>query len=219
MDTFSIAIETDNAAFGDDPTHETARILTQLAYRLQNNAYPLDGGPAGAPMIDSNGNTVGSWTYAPGTVEADAATVEAVERAADLPDALDALGWTVDVQAGDVWWTDVDRARVRAADPDGADGRYYREAHRWSWRITDSVGATLSGAYWTGSAVDAEPEPADVVHSLLLDASALDEYEPDLPTGMTLDDYREVHERAGWMLDRAGDAFDRLRELAGDYEG
>lgn len=206
MGTFTLTIETDNAAFDDEPRYEVARILRDAA-----DAYAYNGETAW-PLRDVNGNRVGQWTFTatPETVAADA-----LDDVDTLDDALDALGWDVDVIEGDGWWTDEDRARARAG---GDAASFFATAHPWSWRITDPAGATLDGAYWTGSAITDEPDPVDVVHSLLMDVSALDEYDPDLPTGMTLADYREVRARETWMRDRAGDAFDRLAELAADYD-
>lgn len=54
----TIIIETDNAAFGDSPTGEIARILRAMADRIE---------VAGVPPVpkDSNGNVVGSVTVEP----------------------------------------------------------------------------------------------------------------------------------------------------------
>ena len=54
----TIIIETDNAAFGDSPTGEIARILRAMADRIE---------VAGIPPVpkDINGNVVGSVTVEP----------------------------------------------------------------------------------------------------------------------------------------------------------
>lgn len=51
---FTLTIETDNAAFTDDAAREVARILRQLAKKLE------DGKDSGKVM-DLNGNSVGSF--------------------------------------------------------------------------------------------------------------------------------------------------------------
>jgi hypothetical protein len=53
---FSLTIETDNAAFDPDAGAELARILAELAGKLD----PLPG-PASGRLRDVNGNTVGRW--------------------------------------------------------------------------------------------------------------------------------------------------------------
>ena len=52
----TITIETDNEAFNDDnPNQEAARILNELASKIEPNA--CDG------LRDINGNTVGIWSW------------------------------------------------------------------------------------------------------------------------------------------------------------
>lgn len=50
-----LTIETDNAAFGDEPGVEVAGILRDVANRAEN-------GQTSGTLLDSNGNTVGSWS-------------------------------------------------------------------------------------------------------------------------------------------------------------
>ncbi len=52
-----IEIETGNAAFGDDPLLEVARIFTTLSERLRRLEWA--GEPANLFLTDSNGNKVG----------------------------------------------------------------------------------------------------------------------------------------------------------------
>ncbi len=54
-----IIIETDNAAFGDDPGDELARILRRLADLYANGRLNADITHE-SPLRDANGNTVGS---------------------------------------------------------------------------------------------------------------------------------------------------------------
>lgn len=54
MKTFTVVIECENAAFEDDPHSEVARLLKDAARRFELGA---DVGP----LIDSNGNCVGSF--------------------------------------------------------------------------------------------------------------------------------------------------------------
>lgn len=49
-----ITINTDNAAFEDDPGAEVARILNSLAQKIGRWGIPSD-----MKLLDSNGNTVG----------------------------------------------------------------------------------------------------------------------------------------------------------------
>jgi hypothetical protein len=58
---FTLTIETDNAAFEDDATDEVRRILMALSTRVAFD----DRGMQGSLVLDSNGNTVGSWRYVP----------------------------------------------------------------------------------------------------------------------------------------------------------
>lgn len=52
--TFSIDIDTDDAAFSDDPEVESARILRDIATRVE---VGYDGGT----VHDLNGNSIGTW--------------------------------------------------------------------------------------------------------------------------------------------------------------
>lgn len=56
MTTFNLSLEMDNAAFDDDAALELARILRELADRIEQ-----DGLDSGEPirLRDVNGNTVG----------------------------------------------------------------------------------------------------------------------------------------------------------------
>ena len=54
LNRFVMDIRTDNAAFADDAAPEVARILRDIASRLES-------GSTGAPVHDINGNRVGSW--------------------------------------------------------------------------------------------------------------------------------------------------------------
>lgn len=59
--TFSLEIETDNAAFTDDPAAELGRILRELVdgWAGEGIGRPDDSGR----LYDVNGNRVGSWSY------------------------------------------------------------------------------------------------------------------------------------------------------------
>ena len=57
---FTLTIATDNAAFTDDPTAETARILRCLADRLEGASPDED-----YPLRDLNGNRVGKAEFTP----------------------------------------------------------------------------------------------------------------------------------------------------------
>ena len=52
----TITIETDNAAFSDK-AHEVARILRELARRIENRGIDNI-----SKVMDSNGNSVGTFT-------------------------------------------------------------------------------------------------------------------------------------------------------------
>lgn len=60
MSTFSLTINTENAAFDDDAGAELARILRDLAGRLELGPGPQNDGR----LRDGNGNTVGAWSVA-----------------------------------------------------------------------------------------------------------------------------------------------------------
>ena len=55
-----IAIRMENAAFGDQPEQEMARILSELAARLENGYLDLTDEGDSIPLRDHNGNKVGS---------------------------------------------------------------------------------------------------------------------------------------------------------------
>ena len=52
---FKLKFETDNAAFESSTGDEAARILRQIAERLEN--YDTDGA-----VMDANGNKIGAWS-------------------------------------------------------------------------------------------------------------------------------------------------------------
>jgi hypothetical protein len=56
---FKLQIETGNAAFADDTGAELARILRELARRIEIGMHTS----GGATVRDANGNKVGSWSY------------------------------------------------------------------------------------------------------------------------------------------------------------
>jgi hypothetical protein len=61
MTRFQLAIETANAAFGDDEqcaAEETARILEHIAKRLRQGVFE-------GQATDINGNRVGAWALEP----------------------------------------------------------------------------------------------------------------------------------------------------------
>lgn len=51
---FRLDFDMDNAAFEDNPAHETEVLLRQVAYAISHGARK-------GAVRDSNGNTVGSW--------------------------------------------------------------------------------------------------------------------------------------------------------------
>ena len=57
---YTVSINTDSAAFSDDPGAEVARILRELADQLEAGRF---GGPI--QLRDYNGNTVGKASAAP----------------------------------------------------------------------------------------------------------------------------------------------------------
>lgn len=59
MSEFHVQIACDNSAFGDEPNVEIARILRQIASKLDN------GHDVGAER-DANGSMVGGWWYQSG---------------------------------------------------------------------------------------------------------------------------------------------------------
>lgn len=58
---FNLSIETENAAFEESPAAEIARILRDVAARLDRYGLP---DAEGRPVNDANGNRVGRYTYA-----------------------------------------------------------------------------------------------------------------------------------------------------------
>lgn len=58
---FTLAFDCDNAAFGDDPRPEVARILGVIARQASN--YVVECHPA--IIRDVNGNRVGEWSFRP----------------------------------------------------------------------------------------------------------------------------------------------------------
>jgi hypothetical protein len=56
----TITLETDNAAFEDQCPAEVARILHDLAARIENG---LGSGQERGALLDINGNRVGSWDW------------------------------------------------------------------------------------------------------------------------------------------------------------
>ena len=61
---FNLTIETSNAAFVADPL-ELQRLIKNVANRVARAEVACQG-----PVIDTNGNTCGSWTYEPDLGEA-----------------------------------------------------------------------------------------------------------------------------------------------------
>ena len=57
----TVEIETNNAAFEDNCPQETARILRDLADRIENG---LGSGQDSGALLDINGNRVGNWSWA-----------------------------------------------------------------------------------------------------------------------------------------------------------
>ena len=57
---FKLSFDTDNDAFAKYPWIEAARILTEIARKLEDRA---DGGV----VKDDNGNTIGEWEFLPGS--------------------------------------------------------------------------------------------------------------------------------------------------------
>lgn len=57
---FKCSFSTDNAAFDEFPASETARILREIARKIEQGES-LGGGP----VYDSNGNKIGHWEMTP----------------------------------------------------------------------------------------------------------------------------------------------------------
>lgn len=62
--TLTLTIRTGNAAFGDAPAHEVARMLRDLADRLEAGGDLVD--DSGAYLRDVNGNRAGHFYVSPG---------------------------------------------------------------------------------------------------------------------------------------------------------
>lgn len=58
---FSVAINTESAAFEDDPAPELARILRHIAQRIEDG----ETGDMFQTILDENGNDVGRWAHKP----------------------------------------------------------------------------------------------------------------------------------------------------------
>lgn len=56
---FTILINTENAAFADNPVREVANILESLTARMDDSGYALLDAFDGIVLRDNNGNTVG----------------------------------------------------------------------------------------------------------------------------------------------------------------
>jgi len=59
MAKFTLSIDCDNAAFGEDKAREVSRILFELAASISPGLMDDDDGK----LRDVNGNTVGRWSY------------------------------------------------------------------------------------------------------------------------------------------------------------
>ena len=202
--TFRLTIDTDNAAFADDPGAELARILRDAADALEYTGEPV------WPLRDANGNRVGTWELEHDGPDPDGRGD--ISDAQDLEDALRILGIGGTVEAGDRLHLEHERERGRQ--------QWHQGAHTWSWQLEPSgpwhMRQPLHGAFWTGAALELEPSVTDVVAHLVLDWSYLEEEGPD---GLTLADIDTVRNRAAWLQDAAGDQWDTFVELAHGWEG
>jgi hypothetical protein len=61
MAKMKLEIATDNAAFGEEPGQELALILREIANHLEAGMNPK--AYFTAPIRDTNGNTVGKYSY------------------------------------------------------------------------------------------------------------------------------------------------------------
>lgn len=59
MAQFHLQMTCDNAAFGDEPGAEVARILAELAGKVSGGFFDRDTGI----LHDENGNAVGTWDW------------------------------------------------------------------------------------------------------------------------------------------------------------
>lgn len=63
---FTIQMTTDNEAFADgNMAHETARILREIARRIERDGVDEEQGGTFATIHDANGNDVGRWAFKP----------------------------------------------------------------------------------------------------------------------------------------------------------
>ena len=187
--TFELLINLGNAAFEPEPGPETARLLRLAADRIED-------GREGGPLLDCNGNRVGSYGFVP------VPEPEPIAQARDLPEGLAYVGIRGTVDAG----TEADR-------PDGFDDR----SKGWTATVTGPDGTGIVVPYWTGPAITDAPTLADVVHSVLLDASYVSEVWGG-PEGLTRVQVETIEARDRWFRSVLGDRIvDRLTELAADY--
>lgn len=63
MSTFTLKIDTDNAAFFENGGAELSRILRRIADDVQDFALPLSCKINTQPLRDVNGNRVGGWRW------------------------------------------------------------------------------------------------------------------------------------------------------------
>jgi hypothetical protein len=65
-----IEFTTDNAAFDDDPAGEVARVLHELAFKINDRQWTEEESRSTQqfPLFDINGNTVGSCKIGSGTI-------------------------------------------------------------------------------------------------------------------------------------------------------
>jgi hypothetical protein len=59
---FKLTIETGDAAFSSDPVGELEEIIDDITTRMHNGSIQ-------GSIIDSNGNTIGQWSYDPPELE------------------------------------------------------------------------------------------------------------------------------------------------------
>lgn len=195
--TFHLTIETGNASFQPDDRAEIARLLEYHAHRFR------DGVANYRDILDVNGNTVGSWTYVPDP------DPEALDGCDTLDVAVETLG---------IWGT----IRPATGIPESYAGNVARDrdGSTWTWTLRAPTLPDLSGFYWTGSAVTDVPDVFDVLTSIVLDVTYLDETypwtgEPEL----TLETVETIRDRERWLraiLDEP--SFDRFAELCQRWE-
>lgn len=61
---FTLRIELDNDAFGDEPEVELSRLLASLSGRFHPDGGKLSGNKGSGHLHDMNGNKVGEWIIA-----------------------------------------------------------------------------------------------------------------------------------------------------------